>query len=148
MATKISTGLSNKLLDTGSLKSLLAGNIIRIYAAVSVPATADDAVTGTLLCTITKNGDGTTGLTFAAAASNRVLSKEPSEVWQGTIIASGTAAYFRQVLPADDGALSTTALRIQGLIGTVGADLNLSSVALTAGAPQLIDAFNVALPSF
>ena len=51
MSLTLSTGLANKLLDTGSLKTVMTGAggfQIDIYSG-SKPATADAAETGTLL---------------------------------------------------------------------------------------------------
>jgi hypothetical protein len=62
--------------------------------------------------------------------------------------ASGTAGYFRFVAVGDTGVLSTTQARLQGTIATAGADLNLSSVNLTSGADQTIDAANFTLPTY
>ena len=52
MALRLSTGLRNKLNAGGSLKKSLHDGVIRIYTG-SQPAAADDAVTGTLLASIT-----------------------------------------------------------------------------------------------
>jgi len=145
MTIKISTGLRDDMLDTGSLKTIFNLGSIKIYSG-SAPASANDAVSGTLLCTITNNGGGT-GITFAASASSGAISKNGSETWKGTNAASGTAGYFRLVGASDDGTSSTTQPRIQGTIGTAGEDMNLSSVSLTSGAEQTIDYFSVALPA-
>lgn len=145
MAVKISTGLRNKLMDTGSLKSILAGGLIKIYSGTP-PASADDAATGTLLCTISNNSTGT-GINFATTATGGVISKASGETWSGNNAASGTATYFRHVAAGDDGTLSTTQARIQGTVSTVGADLNLSSVGLVSGAPQAIDYYSATLPA-
>lgn len=142
---KISTGLRNKLLDTNGLKTILALGFIDIYSGTA-PSSPDDAATGTKLCRISNNATAT-GLTFAASASGGVLSKNSSEVWSGTNLATGTAAYFRFVAAGDDATLSTTQARIQGDVAVVGADLNLSSVSLTSGATQTVDYFSVAMPS-
>lgn len=139
-----STGLRNKLLDTGSLKATLALGNIKIYGG-AIPANADAAVSGTLLCTITVNSSGT-GISMIASAVNGVLSKA-AEVWSGVNAASAAATYFRHVAVGDDGTLSTTQARIQGTVGTAGADLNISSTSLTSGATQTIDFYNVALPT-
>jgi hypothetical protein len=140
---KASTGLRNKMLDTGSVKSILALGFIKIYGG-AVPADADAAVTGTLITTVSVNSTGT-GLSMGTAAAG-VLPKA-SEVWSGVNAASLTATYFRHVAAGDDGTLSTTQDRIQGTVGTAGADLNLSSTALTNGATQTIDFYNIALPT-
>lgn len=143
---KASTGLRNHMLASGSLKGALDGGEIRIYAG-TVPATADAAIgSATLLCTITLEG-GATGITFAAAAADGVLQKNASEEWSGTNADSGTATFFRHVIDSDDGSASTTALRIQGTVNTVGADLNLSSTSLVAAAEQTIDYYSVAIPT-
>lgn len=141
---KASTGLRDKTLDTGSVKSILALGFIKIYGG-AIPADADAAVTGTLIVTISVNSGGT-GISMAAAAAAGVLAKA-AEVWSGVNAASLTATYFRHVAVGDDGTLSTTQARIQGTVGTAGADLNLSSTALTNGATQTIDFYNVALPT-
>lgn len=140
---KLSTGLRNKLLDTGSLKSILAGGSIKIYSGAE-PATADAAVTGTLLCTITNGGSG---INLAVSAASGIIQKLASETWSGTNAATGTAGYYRHVAAGDDGTLSTTQARIQGDISTVAADLNLSSTSLVSGAPQAIDYYSIALPA-
>lgn len=145
MSLKLSTGLRNKLLDTGSLKSIFAAGFIKIYSG-SAPADADAAVTGTLLCTISISGGGT-GINFDTAAVGGVLSKLGSETWSGTNAATGTATHYRHVAAGDDGTLSTTQARIQGTVGVVGADMNLSSVSLVSGNPQTIDYYAMTLPA-
>lgn len=144
MALKSSTGLRNKLMDTGSLKSIFAGGLIKIYGGAA-PADADAAATGTLLCTISNNSTGA-GINFDAAAAGGVISKAAAETWSGNNVATGTATHYRHVAAADDGTLSTTQARIQGTISVVGADLNLSSVALVNAAPQAVDFYSVTLP--
>lgn len=141
----LSTGLRNKLMDTGSLKSILAGGLIKIYSGTP-PATADAAATGTLLCTVSNNSTGT-GINFDTTAASGIISKAPGETWSGVNAASGTATYFRHVAAGDDGSASTTQARIQGVISTVAADMNLSSTALVSGATQTVDYYSVTIPS-
>lgn len=145
MAIKLSTGLRGKLMDTGSLKAILAGGLIKIYNGTP-PTDADAAVTGTLLCTVSNNSAGT-GINFDTTALAGVISKAPAETWSGSNAATGTATYFRHVAAGDDGTSSATQARIQGTISTVGADLNLSSVALVSGATQSIDYYSVTVPA-
>lgn len=144
MTLKLSTGLRDGLMVTGSVKALLANGFLKIYSG-SAPASADDAATGTLLCTISVNSTGT-GINFAATSTNGIVSKA-SEVWSGVNAASGTASYFRHVGSADTGASSTTQPRIQGGVALVGSELNLSSVSLASGATQTIDAYNFTIPT-
>lgn len=146
MTIKRSTGLNNHMMTTGSFKAAMDGGYLRIYAG-PVPATADDAITGaTLLCTVSNNATAT-GLTFNGTASGGAISKTTAEVWRGVNSATGTASFWRLSATADAGAASTTEPRLQGTVGTVGNDLNLSSVALTSTVSQSIDSFNVGLPA-
>lgn len=145
MAYQISTGLRNKMLDTGSLSSIMNLGFIYLYSG-TVPASADAALTGTQVCKISNNSTAT-GLTLDPAVSG-TIPKKSSEVWSGVNSATATVTHFRWVGASDTGVLSTTEPRIQGLIGVVGSDMNLSSVSLTSGATQNIDTFNWTLPTF
>lgn len=146
MAFKASTGLRTKMLDTNPMKTIFAAGFIKIYAG-TVPATADDSIgAATLLCTVSINSTGT-GINFDTTASSGTLAKAPAEVWSGVNAATGTATFYRHVAVGDDGTLSTTQPRIQGTVGTSGAELNLSSTALTSGATQTIDYYSVTLPT-
>ena len=145
MTIKASTGLRNHMLASGSLKGALDGGRINIYSGAA-PATADAAVTGTLLCSISLNSTAT-GIVMDTAASSGVLSKAPGQVWSGVNAASGTATWYRHVGPGDDGTLSTTAPRLQGDVALSGADLNISNTSLTSGATQTVDFYSVALPT-
>lgn len=140
MALNRSTGLRNKMLDTGSFKTIMALCFINIYSGAR-PASADEAAPGgaVLLATISKDG-GVTGLSWDTAAANGELLKKQDEVWQeDSVIASGVAGWFR-IWEATDtpGGASTTKARADGVIATSGGDLNLSSVNLTAGVPLTI----------
>ncbi|HZX86381.1 MAG TPA: hypothetical protein VFF19_22610 [Reyranella sp.] len=140
----LSTGLKNFLLDGGSFKGAFdANSFLKLYNG-AVPASADDAE-ATLLCTLSVDADGTTGLGFGTAAGG-VLSKDGAETWKGENVASGTATHFRLVQESDTGASSATQLRVQGDVAVAGATVNLSSVNLTSGADQTIDSFNVVQP--
>jgi hypothetical protein len=100
---------------------------IAFYTA-PMPATPELAATGTLLCTMTENDDGTTPLTWEQSLLGAV-SKSLTESWKGTVTISGTAAWFRIYEENDNPALgSDTASRIDGTISTAGGDLNITSV--------------------
>lgn len=145
MAFQLSTGLRNAMLGTGSLSSIMNLGFIFLYAG-TVPANADAALTGTQVTKISNNSTAT-GLTLDTPAAGSIP-KKASEVWSGVNGSSATVTHFRWVAAGDTGALSTTEPRIQGLIGTVGSDMNLSSVSLTASATQTIDTFAWTLPTF
>lgn len=146
MAFKISTGLRNHLLATGSLKDGLDGGVIRIYAG-SEPADADASIGGaTLLVTISNNGAGT-GITLDGTPSAGVISKATGETWKGTNAASGLATFYRFSALADTGALSTTEIRVQGSVAAVGAELNLANPTLTASSEQRVDTYVIGMPA-
>lgn len=142
MALQLSTGMRNYILGTGSLDAALAAGFVDIYTGPP-PASADDAATGTKLVRVSNAG---LGVNLDVPASG-VIPKSPSETWQGTNLATGTAGYWRFVEAADTAALSTTQKRVQGTCGLAGADLNMSSVNLVNGAPQVIDACNFTMPA-
>jgi hypothetical protein len=54
MSFKLSTGLRNYLLAMGGLRKAFENGVLKIYSG-SAPASADDAATGVLLCTISKS---------------------------------------------------------------------------------------------
>lgn len=146
MPLRLSTGTRTKLLDTGSLKTIFAAGFIDIYSG-SQPASADDAATGTKLCTVYSDGT-TTGVNLAAAATAGVITKASGETWSGTVLADGVAGYFRFRAAGDAGtASSTTAARIDGAIGTSGAQLNLGSLVFTTGAPFIMASASFTLPA-
>lgn len=142
---KMSTGLRNGLLSTGSFASVMNNHVIVIYSG-TVPADADAAIGAAVaLCEITVGDDGVTPLGYDAAA-NGVLQKASAETWSGTVDSTGTASFFRMRTQADGDGASTSATRVQGTVGLAGADMNLSSVALTAAAVQVIDTWALAIP--
>ena len=149
MALLASTGLRNKVLDTGSIKSVLAGGFIHVYSSTigNIPATADAAIDpGVHTKLLTVYGDGiSTGLNLGTA-SGGAIGKAPAETWAGTVLATGNAVFFRYVGSADTGALSTTQPRLQGRVGVSGAELNISSLALTSGNTQAVNFISISLP--
>ena len=137
---KRSTGLRNYMLVTGSFKQAIDGSVLHIYSG-AVPASADDSIASAiLLCTISLDGSGA-GVTLAAAASGGTVSKNPNEIWTGDVVASGQATFFRMEKPSDASGASTSAVRLQGTVGLVNADLNLSSVNLVVGDARRINYF-------
>lgn len=151
MAIRMSTGLRNALLDADSFREIFDGGFLHIYEG-AIPSDPDAEVTGTLLATIYSDGEAA-GLSFAATAANGVIQKDAGETWNNSEngnIASGTAQYFVFTASAEndgtDLGASTTAPRFIGTIGIAGADMNMTSTALTLGQTQAVDAFNVAFP--
>lgn len=152
MTTKTSTGLDDKLLDTNPFKTIMNLGFINIYAdSGPEPSSADDAIPGTatLLCTVSNNSTGT-GLTMAAAAAGRVISKNTSETWSGPVTNPGalTPKYYRHVAAGDDGTLSTTQARVQGDIGLGGTDMVLATMTMADASTFTLNYYNFTLPSY
>lgn len=146
---KFSTGLRNSIAVTGSLTAALADGKLNIYKGATIPASPDDVLPGdaTLMYTFTVDNDGTTLLDFAATATNGVLLKSATQSWQGVAAAAGDMSFFRYYVPADDGeTASTTAVRVQGTVGTAFADLIVANVTKAISDPLTIDYFGIAIP--
>lgn len=143
---KFSTGLRNTMLGTASLRTALAGGILRIYAGTQ-PASADLAVgASTLLVTLTVDSTGG-GLNFSANPSDGAITKADSEVWSGTVVATANATWFRFTLAGDTGVDSTVANRIQGSVGPIGTDMLVANQLLTSSEEFVLNYFAVALPT-
>lgn len=138
-------------LKGGSLKDIFKDGVLRIYSGTQ-PVNADAAFNGTLLCSFTKSagvftpGTPDNGLRFGVAAAGAIA--KDADAWQGVAVATGTAGWFRFYANATDagaGDPTFTLPRIDGSIGTSGAQLNMSSTAITIGSTITIDSFVVTL---
>jgi hypothetical protein len=112
--------------------ALANGGTISIRSGTQ-PATPETAVTGTLLATVSLNA------TAFGAASNGTITAA-AIVGDVTADATGTATWFR--MWRSDG---TTAV-LDGSVGTSGADLNINSIAIQAGAAVEVTALSITLP--
>lgn len=151
MTIRLSSKLRDNLVSSLGFAATFTGGVIEIYTG-SQPASADAAVTGTLLGTVTLNsgaftpGSMTNGLTFAAPSGGSV---SKSGVWSFNGIAAGTAGWFRFKGNASDaGGASTTLPRMDGSVAVSGGDLNLSNIAIAIGAPNTIDTFTYTQPAY
>jgi hypothetical protein len=133
----------------GSMREILHHGIIDIFTVGSgIPATADAAVTGTLVSRITVAsgawvaGAFANGLMLDDAAAGAIA--KTSDVWSGVGLVNPSAvmSFFRwkgNVTDAD-GADTTTYPRIQGTIGTSASyNLQVSATTLTLAATITID---------
>lgn len=138
---------SNKAaeLALAALKAALDGGNLYLYAGTP-PADPDDALDmvseHTELVKMTVDGDGVTGLTFAAP-SGTTMTKNGSEVWKGPVSFDGAVAgpgtltptFYRFCALGDNGRAAAGANpRIQGIVGGP-----LSSAALKLGSDTLTD---------
>lgn len=106
----------------------------------------------TLTSTVTAFSGGVNsanGLKFGVSAAG-VLSKDANQTWSGVAVASGTAGWFRYVGAVTDSGLndgSESQIRIDGAVATSGAQINMTSTTITAGATQTISGFDCMLPT-
>lgn len=152
MSIKTSTGLANHIAGIGSLRSAFNGSgKIIVYAAdpEDIPESADSAVAGTAIWTITVNGDGSLLGFTAPASGQRALTKDAAQVWSGATDA-GTASYYRLVVNGDLGEASATRLRIQGTVGNyAGVDMFMANPTLVVNSSpsaKVLTSFSLALP--
>lgn len=155
MAIKYSTGAVSKLLgkngtDIGAdgLRGVFTNGVLKLYTGAQ-PASADDAITGTLLGDVTVNGGAFTegspanGLNFGSPV-DRTINKAAAETWKFTGIAAGTIGWFRfQANAVDNDLASTTLARIDGSVGITTGDLRLTSVTSAVATVITIDKFEI-----
>lgn len=143
---KFSTGLRNAMMGSSGCKELLTGGTLRIFSGTP-PLSADDAEDGELLMELTAGGTGA-GLSFAEPSGAK-LSKAAGEVWMtNSTEASGTATYFRFVAAGDDPMDSSgDMIRIQGTVGEVASDMNVTDPEITSGEPWILNHFRIGLPT-
>lgn len=140
MTVVASAGIREHILN--SVLTALETSEIRLYSG-AVPASSDDSTgSSTVLCKVRLNG---TGALVWEMNPQKALSKPAAATWVGNNLATGTATYFRIVDQADGDNASSGAIRIQGSVGIVDADLNLDSTALMAGIDTPIKSFTVGM---
>ena len=144
MLIQLSTGAVDAMIGfTGLAGALDAGGMeLRIYAGTP-PADADAAIGGATLLVTIKNG--ASALTWDNPAGG-IISKPAGETWSGTAVATNTATFGRFVAAADTDTLSTTDVRIQGDVATIGAFINLDNVAIVSGAVQTVNSAQLIQP--
>lgn len=104
--------------------------------------------------TLTSGVDPANGLLWTPSypAGSGVLAKASTQVWSFNGAATGTAGWFRLYSgdTSDSGGLISGApyyARLDGSVGTSGADLNLASTSIVSGAPTTIDQFQFTMPA-
>lgn len=148
---KINKNQRNLFVDA----TLTPASTITLTARPGLGALGSQTVASTTT-TITKTDTNTTGgvtqvngLKWGDAATG-VLVKDPSQTWQGTAAASGTAGWFR-IEASENDAGATDGLeavkRIDGSIATSGAEVNMPSTSIVALAVQTIASFSITLPT-
>lgn len=157
MALRLSTGCRNGLLGTTGFTTLFADGVMDIYSGTP-PASADLAETGALLVRITVGSAtcgtdgtgggtaGTNGLNFGTAGAGTITKN--AETWSGVGLANGEAGWWRfyntNILQGTSG----TSVRMDGVCGVSGADLNMSDLTVAQSATITIDTFSITLPAY
>lgn len=162
IALKINRNPRNRLVVASS-----SGAVITLTAQPGLGTVLNSealaaTVGGNMIATITSTsfGSGTGGGVVGVAAINGlkmdynaaagVFTKDTTQTWSGTAVATGTGGWFRyKGSVADAGALDSSAvfLRMDGSIATSGADLNMSSTSITNLALQTMSTFSFTIPA-
>lgn len=134
-----------------TFKDVFRNCTIHIYSG-TVPADADaDEGSGAKLLELSVDsvamvaGTADNGLDFDAIAAG-VLAKS-ADVWSDAGLANGTAAWWRMY---DNGIItgaSSTAKRCDGLLGTSGVTMILSTTSVKLGATVTLDEANFTMPA-
>lgn len=146
---RLSTAYANEQL--AHFAETFKNGVLAIYSGTQ-PASADDAETGTLLCLITKDG-GTfvpgqpgNGLNFGTPAGGRI-DKATTEEWKGTVLADGTAGWFRFYDNSYTTGASTTAKRFDGTISnTTTQEMQTNNTLFMEGDTAKVTGFPVTYP--
>ena len=150
MALKLSTGLQKQWLNSGFKPAFDSTGVISLYTGTQ-PTHADDAPNS--LGAVTLLGTFTLSSTSFASASGSGPSAVEIDANGITSIASaaasGTAAWFRMQLSADQGAgSSTTALRLDGDCGTSSGIMSFDSTSITSGQVVACNSCKFFMPAF
>ena len=134
----LSTGLTAAQLQ-GMITALTneGGAEIRIYGG-PMPSSSNAGV-GSAVLLATVKGPSSEALTLQV--SGTVLQKDPLQAWSGNYVAAGTPTFFRLCAANDTDASSTTLPRLQGTVGRVDSDLNLTSTEAGVDQPVPIKEF-------
>lgn len=143
----------------GIMQATVSGAAVTLYGrpGTGVTTAAVSATLTTITASYVNMGSGVTGIAavnalFWLPPAAGVIAKSSAQVWSFNGAATGTAGWFRLYASdtADSGALISGAPyypRLDGSIGTSGADLNLASTSIVSGAPNTIDQFQFTMPS-
>ena len=138
MTLRVSTKFKEQILGPVSFAAIFNMGKIEVYSGAQ-PANPDFAPTGTLLATVTNNGDtwvagsSAGGLTFTQYGAFVAIGF--GQNWRMKATVSGTAGWFRLVgSTTDPGQLSYSHPRLDGSIAATGSSqIILATTSLTAG---------------
>ena len=142
----------------GSFQQVFRNGVLRLFTGAR-PSSADDAETGTMLCEITLNkgvfvaGQSENGLNVGVIGANGEIKRaiDPAtgavEKWEVDGVAAGTAGWGRWYANALETGVSTTAVRMDGVVSTsIGSDIVMANGRdIIVGAPVAITDVSVAI---
>ena len=143
MTVRLSTGLRNKVLDSGFADAFDTTGRINIYTG-SQPSNANDAASGTLLGTLTLASDAITSAASTGVLTFATITSDTSADNSGT---AGWGRIYRTADTAPGSAAGTTDRRLDFAISTSGSDVNFDTVTFVAGGTIAITSLTVTLPA-
>ena len=148
MSIQLSTGAWAAWLCTNSLQDIFANAVIDIFSG-SQPSNPDAVETGDKIATLSVGGltftpgVSTNGLNFADT-TDATLSKEAAEDWEGDYILAGRMGWFRLYANDKTTGASTTAIRIDGNVGTSSrSDAEVVTTTATIGGSAKMTSFKL-----
>lgn len=148
----LSTGFRSRIIGPESFDSIFRYSVMRLYTGAQ-PASADAAVTGTLLAEVTRDGGAFTH-GFATNSLEWVRTgiyalKNPAHTWTMTGIATGVAGWLRLSGNAlDDGSPSLILPRLDCAVSLAGGggEVILAPLTITVSEQRPFDGFWYAIP--
>jgi len=141
---KFSQGLRDNMLSgTTAIETAFDSGTLEIRDGTQ-PATANLAVTGTLLASVDVPASA-----FGAIADG-VLSKDTAAWEELSAVAASTATWFRLKASGDTNAVSTTEIRLDGDITTIAVgtgDLQMSATVIALTDKVTVDTFTITVPA-
>lgn len=161
VALQINRNPKNKLVvatSSGAVLTLTAvpgiGTALNAEALASTCTTMSAAITSTTFGSGSGGGvagvNQANGLKMDYNAAAGVFTKDITQTWSGTAVATGTAGWFRykgSVADAGSADASAVYLRMDGSISTSGANMNMSSTSIVSGALQTLSTFQFTVPA-
>src|SRR3990167_7230124 len=129
------------LLNSAALATTVGGNMVAAVTSTSFGSGTGGSVVGV---------NAANGLLLDYNAAAGVITKDTTQTWSGTAVATGVAGWFRyKGSVVDAGTLDSSAVfvRMDGGIATSGADMNMSSTNVTSGALQTLSTFSFTVPA-
>lgn len=163
IALKINRNPKNKWVVATSAGAVITLTAVPgLGALINAAALATTVTTMAATVTSTTFGSGTGGSVAGVDSANGlkmdynsaagVFTKDITQTWSGTAVATNTAGWFRYVssivdAQALDNASPPAFMRMDGNIATSGANMNMSSTSITSGALQTLSTFSFTIPA-